>query len=71
MVRRVIITFEDEVLEEIDKRAKIRGVSRNKYVAQICRNHVGFKSLLKEAEVVESRNGNRENKSLQANGSGR
>lgn len=49
MVRRVIITFEDEVLEEIDKRAKIRGVSRNKYVAQICRNYLGFKSLLKEA----------------------
>ena len=50
MVKRVIITFEKEVIEEIDKRAKIRGVSRNKYIAQICRNYLGFKSLLKEAE---------------------
>ena len=48
-MKRAIISFEDEVLEEIDKRAKIRGVSRNKYVAQICRNYLGFKSLLKEA----------------------
>ena len=53
MTKRVIITFEDEVIEEVDKRAKNMGVTRNKYVTQICRTYLGFPSLLKEAEVVE------------------
>ena len=48
MTKRVIVTFEDEIIDEIDRRASEVGMSRNAYVAQICRKHIGRPSVFKE-----------------------
>ena len=53
MVKRVIISFSEEVLEKIDTLSENVNLSRNKIVQQICRQYFGMPSVLKGAEVVE------------------
>jgi len=48
MTKRVIISFEEETIDEIDRRASEIGMTRNAYVVQICRKHIGRPSVFKE-----------------------
>lgn len=49
MTKRVIISFDDVVVEKLDEMAVKVGISRNMLVEQICREKLGLPSLLKEA----------------------
>ena len=47
MVKRIIITLEDEIVDKLDERAKSVNISRNSLVNQIVRTYFDFPSLLK------------------------
>lgn len=47
-MKRVIISFEDKVIDQLDKEAEQYGISRNMYIVQICRKHLGLPSMVKE-----------------------
>ena len=47
MVKRIIVTFEDEVVDKLNEMAKSVNTSRNSLVNQIVRKYFEFSSLLK------------------------
>ena len=48
MPERVIITFDDEVLQRLNSTAKAKKVTRNLLVAQICRKYFALENILQE-----------------------
>lgn len=46
--KRVLISFEEEVIDKLDEKAGQYGITRNLYVVQICRKHLGFPSVIRE-----------------------
>ena len=49
MIKRIIVTLDDEAVEKLDQRANEANVSRNALVNQIVRAYFGLPSLLKDA----------------------
>lgn len=53
MTKRVIITFDDDEVEQLDMAAERLAVSRTVLIRQVCRKYIGFESLLTEDEVAD------------------
>ena len=50
MVKRIIVSLEDETTDMLDKRATETGASRNFLIKQIVRKHLGLPNVLEDSQ---------------------
>ena len=49
MVKRIIVTFSDDMVKLLDEKAERLDITRNLFITQICRKHLNMPNIF-EAE---------------------